>query len=441
MQKKLGFFSFGIRQKIGLVLISVLLLSLGANRWYSLQQQKTLIIEETQVRGNDLAKFTSQSIAYAVVGYDYHGIQLLLNQLISSQDINYAKVINTKGNIMAKAGRLSIDNDAWTYFEQEITLDGNTIGALSIQFDNSRIIEKLSLQHDEIIQQEIFLILLIAIGEYLALSFFLVRPIVCSSEHIRKSIENGSLLIEKIPYKANDELGYLFSHFHDLQSRLHDMAGKLESKIQLANNEVKTQNILLKSQTNQLHETNKKLRQLSISDPLTELFNRRHFDILLKKEISYAQRHHEKVSLIVFDIDYFKKINDQYGHSVGDAVLCSIAKNLEDNTRKSDICCRIGGEEFAIICRDTDAQKIKIITEGLRKKFETKTIRNNQHEINITASFGTVTFPRSSGGTVASSDIYNHADTAMYYSKRNGRNRITHYNDISAPYLNTGEPS
>ena len=435
-QQKLGFFSFGLRQKIGLVLLSVLLLSLGAGRWYSARQQEILVVEETIIRGNDLAKFTSQSISYAVVGYDYHSIQLLLDKLISSQDINYAKVINTEGNVMAKAGRLSVESNVWTYFEQDIIFNDIPVGTLSMQFDNSRIIENLALQQDKLITQEFFLILFIAISEFLALSFFIIRPIICASNRIKENIDNNILLSKDISYKPNDELRYLFSHFNALQHRLRSMTSQLESSVKSAHNEVKTQNALLKAQSHELQETNKKLKQLSISDPLTELFNRRHFDILLKKEISFSRRHKNNLSLIIFDIDHFKQINDHHGHSVGDTVLCAIAKNIQENTRESDICCRIGGEEFAIICRDTDEEKIRLIAESLRNKIEKHIIRNNKNEITVTASFGMMTYASTSAQSLSPDDVYHYADMAMYHSKNNGRNRVTYYSDINIHQIN-----
>ena len=428
--KKPGFFSFGLRQKIGFVLITILLLSLGLSGWHSLRQQKTDVINETKNRGSELARFTSKSIVYAVIGYDYHGIQLLLDELISTQDINYAKVINSKGNIMAKAGRLSIDSDVWTYFEQDIMFDKKHVGTLSIQFDNHRIVSALSKQQSMLIQREVILIFLIALGEYIALSFFIIRPIVLTADNIRKSAEDASLLSENVKYRAKDELGYLFSHFNDMQHRLHTATKKLESKVKIADKEVQEQNSLLQKQSNELKDTNKKLKLLSISDPLTELFNRRHFDILLKKEIAFSQRHRNNVSLIIFDLDHFKNINDKYGHSVGDTVLCSVAKNIETNTRKSDICCRIGGEEFAIICRDTDRNQIISIAEQLRSKLESLAITDKQYEINVTASFGMMTFISGEGKPLSPDDIYHRADMAMYHSKNHGRNCVTHFDDI-----------
>jgi len=430
-QTQPGFFSLGIRQKVGLVLVFVLLVSLGLTGWHSLQQQEARVLEETKTRGSDLNRFTAQSVAYSIVGYDYHTIQLLLDELVKSQDINYAKVTNNKGNVMAKAGHLSTQNVTWTYFEEDVIFDETIVGKLSIQLDNSKIIDRFSEQRSELVQREILLILLMAISVYLALSYFIIRPIVIASDKLRDNYNDGNLKEVNLEYEENDELGYLFSHFNAMQERLGETSNLLKSKVELANKEVQKKNIHLQKQSDELKEINKKLELLSITDSLTELFNRRHFDILLRKEISYAQRHQEKVSLVIFDLDHFKSINDEYGHSVGDATLFAVAKIIEDSTRESDICCRIGGEEFAVICRETDMHAIRIIAENLRLKLESTPIHSGQHEFSITASFGMMTFSYLSGQSVSSDDIYHCADMAMYHSKQQGRNRISHFADIT----------
>ncbi len=413
------------------MLVFILLISLGLSGWHSLSQQESHVLKETKIRGNDLSRFTAQSVAYSVVGYDYHTIQLLLDELVKSQDINYAKVTNNKGNVMAKAGHLSTENITWTYFEEDVVFDETVIGKLSLQLDNSRIVARFVEQRNELIQREILLILLMAISIYFALSYFIIRPICITSGKLADGVSKDALQDVSLDYTKNDELGYLFSHFNAMQERLSETTNLLKSKVELANNEVQEKNERLQKQSNELKVINEKLKLLTITDPLTELFNRRHFDILLRKEISYAKRHQENVSLIIFDLDYFKKINDKYGHSVGDAALFSVAKTVQSNTRESDICCRIGGEEFAIICRETDMHEIRIIAESLRSKLEMTPIRSGQHEISITASFGMMTFSCLSILSISPDDIYHCADMAMYHSKQQGRNRISHYADIT----------
>ena len=191
-----------------------------------------------------------------------------------------------------------------------------------------------------------------------------------------------------------------------------------------------------------LIENNKKLEVLTFTDSLTDLFNRRHFDNALGKELSYAQRHNDNFSLMMIDLDHFKEINDEYGHSAGDKVLLEIAKVISQNVRKSDIVCRVGGEEFAIIFRQTNNQKIRVIAETLRKKVEQHQVLNHDRSISITASIGVATFQGDSPTNYTQDQLYKHADSAMYYSKNHGRNRTTHFDDIAETVLqNPAKPS
>jgi len=422
--------AIGLRAKMGFVLISVLLISLGLSGWTTLQEQKDRVLSETRQQGSDLARFTAQSVVYGVIGYDYHAIQLLLDELVKSQNINYAKVTNLKGNTMARSGHLVPGNERWNFFEQDIVFDNKLVGELSLQLDNSRIVQQLSKQRDELIFRETILILLIAFGEFLALSLFIIRPISTISDSLRNSVDDEGIISSDIPYHGNDELGILSAHFNTMREKLNESNEKLRSKIELANQEVHEKNKRLQFQSDELKLINKKLEQLSITDPLTELFNRRHFDILLEQELSYASRHHEDMSLITFDLDHFKNINDNYGHSVGDTTLCSVANAIKMNIRNSDIACRIGGEEFAIICRNTGMLEIRVLAEKLREVLNATAIRTEEDDIRVTASFGLMTILPSPEQNMLPNDFFHCADIAMYHSKQHGRDRVTHYSDI-----------
>ncbi|AVG16570.1 hypothetical protein CFN79_12360 [Chromobacterium vaccinii] len=111
----------------------------------------------------------------------------------------------------------------------------------------------------------------------------------------------------------------------------------------------------------QLHESNQQLAEMAVTDPLTRLYNRRHADMVLRDEISRCERYGQTMAIAVFDIDHFKRFNDQYGHQAGDDVLVAVANALRDTTRNTDINARIGGEEFMVIfpyTRLRDAQKV-----------------------------------------------------------------------------------
>ena len=227
------------------------------------------------------------------------------------------------------------------------------------------------------------------------------------------------------------ELRILLSSFTLMRVKINNLTLQLHSKIDLANAEVKSQNDLLQKQSLELQKSNFKLEKLTYIDALTELYNRRYFDETLEKELDYAKRQSDTFSLMVIDLDHFKYVNDEFGHTVGDAVLCGISKVISHNVRATDVVCRVGGEEFAIILRHTDVSQVNSTAELLRKKIEAWAIEQAGAQITITASIGTITNEASSNENYSAGDLYRFADLAMYHSKKNGRNQITQYADIA----------
>ena len=226
------------------------------------------------------------------------------------------------------------------------------------------------------------------------------------------------------------ELRVLVSSFNLMRTNINSLTAQLHSKVVVANDAIKRQNVLLLQQSKVLQENNSKLEILTYTDSLTDLFNRRYFDKALGQELSHAQRHKETFSLMMIDLDNFKLINDEYGHTAGDEVLLTVAKIITGIVRKSDIACRVGGEEFAIIFRKADDQEIRIIAESLRSKLEQHHIVANDNTLVVTASIGIATCWGDSAIELTQDKLYKCADMALYNSKEKGRNQVTHFDDI-----------
>lgn len=171
-----------------------------------------------------------------------------------------------------------------------------------------------------------------------------------------------------------------------------------------------------------LEDSNRRLQRLATEDELTGLANRRLFNLLVKEELVLQQRHGRPPSLILLDIDHFKKVNDEYGHLTGDEVLKSLAAILRNSVRSSDLVCRWGGEEFAILLRHSSAQKAAEVAENLRRKVEEATFQVNGKPIRITISLGISEFDHSR--EEALDEAYQRADHALYSAKNNGRNQV-----------------
>ncbi len=158
------------------------------------------------------------------------------------------------------------------------------------------------------------------------------------------------------------------------------------------------------------------LEQMINKDGLTQIYNRRYFDEYLTFEVMKGSRNNGELCLIMFDIDNFKRVNDEHGHSIGDYVLKTLAYIVCNNIRKTDVFSRVGGEEFAIITTDTDIQGAYILSEKIRKTIERHLFKKVGR---ITISLGITQYHKND--TI--DDIYKRADEALYKAKETGRNR------------------
>ncbi len=179
-------------------------------------------------------------------------------------------------------------------------------------------------------------------------------------------------------------------------------------------------NLQLVEQMKKVNELNHQLELLSTTDPLTGVKNRRAFEISLAQELALVKRRSTPLSLIVVDVDHFKKINDTHGHAAGDVALQNLASLLSKSARDVDIVARIGGEEFAIILPDTESSCALNVAERMRS-----TIQNGAWPfMPLTVSLGTATLLHQEGAD----NLLKRADKAMYLAKTNGRNRVVQAN-------------
>lgn len=181
------------------------------------------------------------------------------------------------------------------------------------------------------------------------------------------------------------------------------------------------------------HLTAESLKHAS-TDPLTGLPNRRCFDNDIRHEIGRIERSSADFSVLFVDLDYFKRVNDRFGHLAGDAVLQAVAKRLQENVRTMDVVARWGGEEFVILLPDADIVAAEQVAEKLRKVISSHPIHNEGRAIEITASFGVAEYRKSTkkgakegaenekGETVK--DFMDRADACAYMAKKAGRNKV-----------------
>jgi diguanylate cyclase (GGDEF)-like protein len=160
----------------------------------------------------------------------------------------------------------------------------------------------------------------------------------------------------------------------------------------------------------------------ALRDGLTRAYNKKFFQDRLETEFAYARRHKTMLSLVMFDVDFFKRVNDTYGHLAGDAVLVHLSRLTQTTIRTEDVLARYGGEEFVVICRGTPLTNAGVLGERLRARVEQENFDYQGTRLPVTISVGIAALPEANVNVP--SDLIRDADKALYEAKRSGRNRV-----------------
>ncbi len=237
------------------------------------------------------------------------------------------------------------------------------------------------------------------------------------NDHIRR-FENideiRSAVINKI---ENINLGIEKKQEHDM-IRLRETEKNLEA--------MGKKMLEIKQEADEIRKRSQELEFESVRDSLTGLFNRKAYDDKIDETIAHVSRYSIDASLLVCDIDYFKKINDTFGHKVGDLALKKLAQLLKTRLRQNDFVCRYGGEEFAVILPHTDLKGAKQAAEGIRSYIDNAVFTYSDSQIPLKVSIGVSTFEPDD----TADSIFERADKALYLAKRAGRNRVKSQDDL-----------
>ncbi|WP_052713200.1 sensor domain-containing diguanylate cyclase [Pseudoalteromonas rubra] len=253
-------------------------------------------------------------------------------------------------------------------------------------------------------------IVLLAVIVGVGLSIYISQPIENLKTYIEKVTHEGELIDPPRVTRGWQEVRELTAHFSYMMHTLRTLNENLQDKIDERTAELTQANALLEKTANQ--------------DPLTSLFNRRFFTLRFEQELDRSTRYGCLFALVLLDIDYFKKINDQWGHDMGDEVLKEVARFLLASSRSSDLVARIGGEEFCILIPECEQDKVLVYLERLRCDLTELNFTAKDTLFTISASFGVAFYqPGMKSGQV----LLKQADEALYEAKHAGRNRVCMY--------------
>ena len=303
-----------------------------------------------------------------------------------------------------------------------IKIGKQTIGAIAIGFSTQRHDQKV---RDLIIQGLGFAVVVILFGGLL--TFNSARRITSPLSELAKvanEMKEGNLSVRASMPQSNDEIGQLSTAFNQMADSIQQRQTELR---ELADGLERTVN----ERTAELQEQAKILEEMAITDPLTQAYNRRHFFKLAKIEMERAQNHFLPLSVIVIDADHYKRINDTFGHQIGDLVLIKLVEICQGVIRKTDVFARYGGEEFVILMPETNTETALQIAERIRETVESTKLLVNGQIVQITISLGLSTYDNKQA--LSFDSLLTQADRALYKSKRTGRNRVTAWIEEMVP--------
>lgn len=289
-------------------------------------------------------------------------------------------------------------------------------GVIRARFEQERLALSIAQQKRDAGVLVVATMLLVAV----ALDWILRRLVASRITKLAQTA--GALSAGRLTVRANasgkDEIAALGHSFNRMAGALQHYTDDLEQ--------------IISERTDDLQKANRRLEQLAITDQLTGLANRRHFDENARRALEVARRNERPLSVVLADADSFKTINDRHGHAVGDAVLQCIARVMADNARKADLVARVGGEEFAVLMPEAGVGLARQGAERMREALE-RTVHLQVPQLGdsaMTASFGVAAYERADDRL---EDLLSAADTALYRSKTAGRNRVTIVERGAAP--------
>jgi len=233
---------------------------------------------------------------------------------------------------------------------------------------------------------------------------------------LRSHVEDANDL-EQLKSSVSGRLDVLNQHFEKYQKSDHDRYNQSQKQIQHLNQRLQD----MEQESAELRESAEKSRELALKDALTGIWNRQALNENLESEFTRWQRYQKPLSIVIWDIDFFKRVNDNYGHAAGDKVLKTIARIFMQATRDADFIARFGGEEFVGIFPETRLEDALVLANKIRDKVQNSKFHYENKPVPITASAGLATFRPND--TI--DDVFKRADAALYRSKETGRNRCT----------------
>jgi diguanylate cyclase (GGDEF)-like protein len=328
---------------------------------------------------------------------------------INSSDIDVSEIVYNGQPMLVLQKKLYLGSTPWGVL---ILFFTQTKLEQKVLHYSRQMQKKINLSvFESLLSMLLFLVLFLPLAYSMALH--ISRPIIDLTKRAEE-LSKGNFTPQCIDTEnRKDELGMLERSFNKMSENLQNSYHKLEEyNLQLEQ--------MVQSRTAELEDKNIKLKKLSVTDSLTQLYNRVKLDEVFTEQLHASIRYNTAFSILLCDVDLFKKVNDTLGHVIGDKILIETANILNETIRETDIIGRWGGEEFLVICRETDKENALQLAQRLRIAIESHRFINSQRQ---TISIGVSSFmPKDSDLSMLA-----RADRALYSAKSSGRNCV-HFN-------------
>ena len=427
-----AFFHSGLRLKLVALVVIGIVTAFTVFGIFEVQAQKQRIADEMRRSGQERVSMIAEAVANLLIGYDYSNMESLTERIVQQQDVQHLIIRSRESKVMVSRNKPSLPDQTTLSFSAPVLFSGEEIGRVDLQLSLTRLDAEINRIYMDVLLHQLFFGFFLGLLIYFAASFVIVKPIARISEQMKQTLGSRfDSAPDELPVTSRDEIGDLTGIFNNLNRSVFEAQQRLREKIDLAGSALMKTNEQLHQRSQELEMRSLDLEKaldlvekLAVTDSLTDLRNRRYFDDNLAASFARAQRFNEPLSLILIDIDYFKNINDTYGHAAGDTILQALSGLFKSRTREADISARLGGDEFAFLLYHANREEALVFAEKLLSK---------AHQLEFLFHDQLVTISLSIGVACNWDDIhsiealYGSADEAMYEAKRRGRNQVVAY--------------
>ena len=420
MKKKL----LGLRTKLMLVVVIGLLIGVSILGFFKLQQDRQSIYQAANSSGQERIALIAKSLSNLLAGYDYTNIESLAGSIVAAPDVQILRITNRNGKVVVERTNKNLRQGGQSLsFTAPVIFGTETIGSVEMLVSTNKLEAAIQESFRGILLWIGSVILFLGVLIYVAVSLVILAPIAKIRNMMQEIVANPDGELQIMEISGNDELADLASIFNKVQTSLYIHQQQLKARVQIADEKLTKANQELTLRSKELEQMVALSQRLATTDSLTGLQNRRFLDENLGSVFALAKRHADPLCLILLDVDFFKQINDEYGHASGDVVLKLLGDLIRWSTRESDISARMGGDEFAFILPRTSVAQAKIFAESLLEKTRTHAfVVPGEKILKVTLSMGVTELTEDILSVEA---LYGAADKALYESKHRGRNQVT----------------